>query len=306
MTPVGRSRSSRAAAVLLPLLLMLCGCASTTEIDFLRSDVNSLKIESNTQKREISQLRDRVTQISKDSTASSAIIESQASLLKQSLDLSKEVQGLRGQFDENKYQTDRRLKELLAEREMQQTRLRQMEDDLKEIKTKLGMFASDRRPDGTEKTPHAPETRAPHALDPNDPQQLYESAYGDFREKKFPDARVKFEKFSKDFPKHPLASNAQFWIGETYYNEKKYEDAILAYESVVKKYPSDSKARAAMLKQGYAFIELGDRKTGKVILERVMEKYPRSPEAELAEKKIAEILSKEQGQSKPKTPPKKR
>ena len=45
-----------------------------------------------------------------------------------------------------------------------------------------------------------------------------------------------------------------------------------------------------MLKQAYAFIDIGDKKTGKVILERIIEKYPQSAEAELAEKKIAEIL----------------
>ena len=47
-----------------------------------------------------------------------------------------------------------------------------------------------------------------------------------------------------------------------------------------------------MLKQAYSFIDMGDRKTGKVILERVIEKYPTSKEAELAEKKIAEVLAK--------------
>ena len=45
-----------------------------------------------------------------------------------------------------------------------------------------------------------------------------------------------------------------------------------------------------MLKQAYSFIDIGDKKTGKVILERVIEKYSQSAEAELAEKKIAEIL----------------
>lgn len=308
----GRIRSFRtfhAAFILVPLLLILSGCASTREIDYLRSDVNSLKAESGAQKKEISQLRDRVAQVSKDSTASSALIESQSTLLKQSGDLSKEVQGLRGQFDENKYQTDRKIRELTAEREIQQARMRQIEEDLKDIKAKLGILPAEKKPDqppAAEKAPQAPDPKAPKAFDASDPQQLYDSGYGDFKEKRYADARQKFEKFTKDFPKHALLPNAYFWIGESYYNDKKYEDAILSYESVVKKFPSDNKARAAMLKQGYSFIELGDKKTGKVILERVMEKYPRSPEAELAEKKIAELLAKDKPKTQPQTQKKKK
>jgi tol-pal system protein YbgF len=95
--------------------------------------------------------------------------------------------------------------------------------------------------------------------------------------------------------------NAYFWIGEAYYADKKYEDAILSYETLLRKHPMHEKARGAMLKQAYAFIELGDKKTGKVILEKVMEKYPKSHEANLAEKKIAEMLSKNSTQTKSKT-----
>mgnify|MGYP000117791388 CR=1 FL=1 len=59
-----------------------------------------------------------------------------------------------------------------------------------------------------------------------------------------------------------------------------------------------------MLKQAFAFVEMGDKKTGKVLLEKVMEKYPNSREADLAEKKIAELLSK--NNTKTKSSPKKK
>jgi tetratricopeptide (TPR) repeat protein len=83
---------------------------------------------------------------------------------------------------------------------------------------------------------------------------------------------------------------AYFRMGETYYTEKKYEDAILAYENFIKKYPSHDKAKEAMLKQAYAFIWIGDKKTSKVILEQVIQKYPQSAEADLAKKKLEELL----------------
>jgi len=89
-----------------------------------------------------------------------------------------------------------------------------------------------------------------------------------------------------------IAEDAQsdFNIGETYYTEKKYEDAIIAYESFLKKDYSNDKAKVAMLKQAYSFIEIDDKKTGKVILERIIERYPQSAEAELARKKINELI----------------
>jgi len=39
-----------------------------------------------------------------------------------------------------------------------------------------------------------------------------------------------FVEFIKRFPKHDLADNAQYWIGEGYYAQKKYEPALTAYQ----------------------------------------------------------------------------
>jgi len=279
-------------------LFMITGCASTQDMENLRKDVNGLRIESNNQKREIGQVKDKVSELTKDLTSMNAVSENQSSLLKQSFDYSKELQTLRGQFDENKYFMDKTIKELLTERELQQARITHLENDLKELKAKMAMPSPENRASGeTLESPKEAEQiksekGAAEVDGKTDPQQLYNRAYTDFKGKRYVDARQKFERFIKDYPKHSLVPNSYFWIGESYYSEKKYEDAILSYETVLKKYPTDEKAKSAMLKQAYSFIELGDKKTGKVILEQLIEKYPRSAEAHLAEKKIAELLSK--------------
>ncbi|MDI6727689.1 MAG: tol-pal system protein YbgF [Thermodesulfovibrionales bacterium] len=296
-------------------LLILAGCATTSDIDNLRNNVTGLQVESINQKKEIAQIKTDLSNISKDITtlkeySLSAMKESQSSILTQTSDLSKDLQTLKGRFDENKYFMDKTIKDLLSERELQQAKIAGIENELKELKSKIISQPAENKESSAVQEGHKdadasqPEAKNQKAADTTDPQKLYDDAQIDFKEKRYTEARQKFEKFSKDFPKHALAPNSYFWLGESYYADKKYEDAILAYEAFLKKYPNHEKTKGAMLKQAFAFVEMGDKKTGKVLLEKVMEKYPNSREADLAEKKIAELLSK--NNTKTKSSPKKK
>ena len=275
--------------------LLMTGCASTGYVESIKSDVD---IERLNDRKEMADLKTSVDNLSRDISllkeqSVSALKEGQSSLLSQVGDLSKEIQVLEGRFDENKYFIDKTIKDQLAEKDLQQARIAALESEVKELKAKVLQQSPPApavpAPAGSQE-PADEQKKASSATDYTISQKLYDDAQIDFKGKHYEEAKQKFEKFTVDFPKHTLAPNAYFWIGETYYAEKKYEDAILAYESFLKKYPSHDKARGAMLKQAYSFIEIGDKKTGKVILERIIEKYPQSAEAELAEKKIAEIL----------------
>lgn len=279
------------------VLFALSGCASTGQLDAIQKNVDVERVQ-------VDQLKASVDAMSRDvgvikDQGVVALRESQSSLLTQVSDLSKAIQVLEGRFDENKYNLDKTIKDLLAQKDLQEARIAGLENDIKDLKAKL---AGQAPPEGTPKAETAPpgEQAAAATTDYTVPEKLYDDAQIDFKGKKYVEARQKFEKFTTDFPKHTLAPNAWFWIGETYYGQKKYEDAILAYETFLKKYPTHDKVRAAMLKQGYAFIETGDKKTGKVILERLIEKYPQSAEAEAAEKKIAEMLNGSKGLGKKK------
>ncbi|MDP2277579.1 MAG: tol-pal system protein YbgF, partial [Nitrospirota bacterium] len=125
-----------------------------------------------------------------------------------------------------------------------------------------------------------------------DPVKVYGAAYASFKDKKYKEAREKFEAFLKEFPKDKLAGNAQFWIAETYDAEEDYAGAIVEYDALLKNYPNSEKAPGALLKQGYSFIEMGDKKAARGILEQLKEKYPKSKEAALAKKKLEEMNKK--------------
>ncbi len=117
-----------------------------------------------------------------------------------------------------------------------------------------------------------------------DPAALYMEGLDLVREKKdYLEGLQVFKRFLSLFPKHELADNAQYWIGEVYYVRGDWERAVLEFNKVIKEYPQGDKVPAALLKQGYSFEKLGALKEAKVLLKRVIEKYPKSAEAELAE-----------------------
>ncbi len=117
-----------------------------------------------------------------------------------------------------------------------------------------------------------------------DPAALYMEGLDLVREKKdYLEGLQVFKRFLSLFPKHELADNAQYWIGEVYYVRGDWERAVLEFNKVIKEYPQGDKVPAALLKQGYSFEKLGALKEAKVLLNRVIEKYPKSAEAELAE-----------------------
>ena len=269
--------------VLLLSVLSVSGCV-TEETANTQSTLAQLQVQMASHDKDITQLKDQMNSIT-------AIRESQSILLSQTSDYSKELQSLRGRFDESKYFQDKSLKDIMSETELLKARITALENQMKEARTKPADARDSGKPgDAADKTSSDNGVRSERSAE--SAAKLYDEAHIALKEKKFGDARKMFERFIREYPRESLASNSYFWIAETYYSEKKYEDAILAYEDFLKKYPNHSKASGALLKQGYAFIELGGSKNklaGKDILESLIEKYPKSKEAALAQKKIKEI-----------------
>ena len=274
-------------------VLLLVSCAST-------GDLASIKSETDQLKRELSELKKETAIIKQQASSSvredsfTAVRESQASLYSQVNEQSRELQVLRGRFDEYKYFMDKTLKEGTAEREVLRAQINALELRVKELAEKGG-GPVETKPSDQEQKP-AKEGNGEQVVEPQKPEEspavMYESAFKAFKEKKYKDARETFSSFIKKFPKDSLAGNAHFWIGESFYAEKDYENAILSYESVIKGFPQNVKIPTAFYKQGLSFMELGDKKTAKVIFEKLIEKFPDSSDAAQAKKKMAEMDKK--------------
>jgi tol-pal system protein YbgF len=283
---------------LLCAMLMITGCVTTTDFDTVKGDTNQSRKDIFELKKDLNDLKAKTANVIKEEDFR-AFRENQGDLHARVSDVEKTVQMLTGKFDENKYSTEKASKDSASEMTLLKAQMANIEDQIKEIKTRLKNLES--QPGEAKKKPEETKKESPQQLSkpvvPRDKVSQYEEAYDAFKDKKYKEAREKFETFIKEFPQDELADNTQFWIAETYYAEKDFEAAILAYEAVLKKYPKSEKAPGALLKQGFSFIEMGDKKTGKTILEKVTELYPDSREAELAKKKIDEI---EKGSSKKK------
>ncbi|MGB9716699.1 MAG: tol-pal system protein YbgF [Thermodesulfovibrionales bacterium] len=221
-----------------------------------------------------------------------AFRESQAEIHSRVSDLSKELQFLTGKFDESKYSMEKLQKDSASEINLLKAELTNIAGQIKEIKEKLNRLES-RSKEAEKKLEESKKEPQQEPSVSKDKMSMYEVAYDAFKNKRYKEAREKFDAFIKEYPQDELTDNAYFWIAETYYAEKDFEGAILAYEVILKKFPKSEKAPNALLKQGLSFVEIGDRKTAKTIFEKVMEDYPSSKEAELAKKKIEEIEKKE-------------
>ena len=164
----------------------------------------------------------------------------------------------------------------------QEERIREMEAHLKAVDERAKETETE-KPDSTKELPSKPKGNSAEM------KNLYKDAYNTFQRKELERARKKFEAFLKQYPNGELSGNAQFWIGEIYYQKKDFEKAILEYEKTITKYPEADKVPAALYKQALAFLELGDKGNARNLLKRVIQRFPRSKQAEMAKKKLEAI-----------------
>ncbi len=119
-----------------------------------------------------------------------------------------------------------------------------------------------------------------------DPEELYNAALEDIKNERFQLGESRFLSFLMQFPKHKLAGNAQYWIGEAVYGQEKYDLAIKEFETVLKKYKKSPKVPAAKLKIGFAQFKLGQEKAAIQTLNALIKSHPKSEEAELARQRL--------------------
>ncbi len=132
----------------------------------------------------------------------------------------------------------------------------------------------------------APAASAPEA---DDAIGLYKSSYQALTRREHAAAIAGFQKFLSRYPDHDYADNAQYWLGEAYYDQREYQTALAEFRKVVKRYPDGNKAPDALLKIGYCYAKLGDLDAARDVLSQVIEIYPKTDSAKLAAKRLEEM-----------------
>ncbi len=132
-----------------------------------------------------------------------------------------------------------------------------------------------------------------HAAPAAEPLALYKSAYDDLRAGRHEAAERGFREFVRRYPHHDYADNAQYWLGECFYDQRLYERAAPEFRAVLQRWPTGNKAPDAMLKLGYTLLALGDVDKGRRALREVPATYPRTEAARLASERLAQLTPTE-------------
>jgi tol-pal system protein YbgF len=135
------------------------------------------------------------------------------------------------------------------------------------------------------------------ALQPDD---IYQAAYIDFSKGSYSLAIAGFREFLRRFPTHPLAGNAQYWIGEANFSVARahindghtanattaLEQAVVEYRKVIANYPRGEKAPTAIYKEALALIELKQTALALSRLQYLVDNFPQAEETPLARERL--------------------
>ncbi len=259
-------------------IALLTGCATTQDfiiLDDRLTDLEQYKNESERNRRQINALISDLNKISDQKNQN--VLGQYAGLRAEIKQMLEEARVLNGKFEETEFAL-KKVKDSIQAIEGKLDRLditaTQNTDRIIRLEQYLGLESLKQKSTTPGKTDKTPE------------YELYTRAKLLFDKKKYKPARLSFQKFINEYPRSKNADNAQFWIGETYYQEKWYEKAILEYDEVKKKYPKGNKMPASLLKQGLSFKNLGEKSNAKLILDELIQKYPQSKEAGIARQKL--------------------
>jgi tol-pal system protein YbgF len=120
-------------------------------------------------------------------------------------------------------------------------------------------------------------------------QRAYENAYSNYRVSDYQGAIRGFDGFLKTYPKHQLAPNAQYWIGESHFHMHDYRAAIEAQRRLLGSYPDSAKVPDALLIIGTAETNLGDNAAARKTFEELIARYPNTESAEKAKGRLAKL-----------------
>jgi len=275
---------------LLPLaLIILGGCATSSDVQKLQSEIHELQDElaqvkrTSAGKEEVQSVNQRIA----DQTQQ--LLKSNATLVAKVDQIEERGNNTQGSIEQTNYRLDR-----LAQQ------MTQSQHDIEDLKAAVARAAaappptsavSPAMPTGAANPnaqPAMTEVNVPAPASEN-PMEVYQAAYRDYQRGNWDLALAGFRDFLTRYPDSELAPNAEYWIGESLYSQKKYSEAIDQFNRVVDKYPKSDKAPGALLKKGYGYLAMNDRPRAIVQFQYVVHEYPNSRESALAKDRLKQL-----------------
>ncbi len=116
--------------------------------------------------------------------------------------------------------------------------------------------------------------------------ERYDYAFSFLRRGDFPGAEAAFGAFLGAHPNHPLAGNAQYWLGETYYVRKDYPEAAAAFLKGFQTYGGGAKGPDSLLKLGMSLASMNQAKQACSAFEELLSRYPDANESVLTQARV--------------------
>ncbi|MFH1943743.1 MAG: tetratricopeptide repeat protein [bacterium] len=113
--------------------------------------------------------------------------------------------------------------------------------------------------------------------------EAYQNGLDKFYRAEHIDAKTTFEGLLSAHPKHELASNCCYWVGECIYALGRYAEAIDAFKKVLT-YPSSHKFDDALLMKGQCYSKLGQKESALTSFRELLDRFPDSEYVPLARK----------------------
>ena len=224
-------------------------------------------------------VEDRVTSLERITNAQGQLF---SQLQHQLSDNQRDIDSLRGQIQESQYQLNQvveRQKQILLQLDSQGS-------------ANTGAAAADSAAAASTASDASSTTAAPVAstapASSGDANTDYNRAVDLVLVKKQNDQAITaFQSFVKQYPDSTYQPNANYWLGQLFYNKGKKDDSAYYFAVVVKNYPKSPKAPDAMYKVGVIMQEKGQADKAKAVYQQVIKQYPTSDAAKQAQKRIA-------------------
>jgi tol-pal system protein YbgF len=180
--------------------------------------------------------------------------------------LQQSITMLTGQIEQLQYRNQQLQQQLEKMQADYEYRLDQMEK---------GRGGGGPRPGGAQAAAPGP-APAPPAGGGASGDQMYHDAMKKLQDGDNAGAERGFRAFLQSNPRHALAGNAQYWLGESYYARKDYQNAMTAFAEGYKTYKTSPKGPDNLLKLGITLAVMGRKADACQVFAKFSQDYPRA------------------------------
>jgi tol-pal system protein YbgF len=117
--------------------------------------------------------------------------------------------------------------------------------------------------------------------------EQFNLAFGLVKQADYPAAEAALKAFIEAHPSDPLAGNAQYWLGQTYFARNQFAEAASAFAEGYKRFPKGSKAAEDLLYLGMSLAKADQKKNACLALAQLDQAFP-NPTAAIKERAAAE------------------